>query len=73
MMVARDQQCCWPKPLLLGFLVPLLLLVGLDQPSGAEAAGQATVVEPKLVCYYTNWAKDRPDPWAYVSSSSPLV
>lgn len=23
--------------------------------------------KPKLVCYYTNWAKDRPDPWSYVS------
>lgn len=26
-------------------------------------------VAPKLVCYYTNWAKDRPDPWSYVSVS----
>lgn len=25
-------------------------------------------IPPKLVCYYTNWAKDRPDPWAYVSN-----
>lgn len=23
--------------------------------------------QPKLVCYYTNWAKDRPGPWSYVS------
>lgn len=30
------------------------------------ALGQEEI-QPKLVCYYTNWAKDRPDPWSYVS------
>jgi hypothetical protein len=34
---------------------------------GPPADEHELVTEPKLVCYYTNWAKDRPDPWSYVS------
>jgi len=37
-----------------------------NQPEGNKHE-VAHEQEPKLVCYYTNWAKDRPDPWSYVS------
>ena len=50
------------SPILLIFLSTLLAsLVELSSGQGPLE------IEPKLVCYYTSWAKDRPDPWAYVS------
>lgn len=47
-----------------GAIVNLLALLAL---SSIQIVICQEVVEPKLVCYYTNWAKDRPDPWSYVS------
>lgn len=32
-----------------------------------DAKEAAQEVAPKLVCYYTSWAADRPVPWSYVS------
>lgn len=47
----------------------LLILACVVHLSSCQAPNElASQVEPKLVCYYTNWAKDRPDPWAYVST-----
>lgn len=44
----------------------LYLFSGLSLVKLADCQQEAA---PKLVCYYTNWAKDRPDPWSYVSTS----
>lgn len=48
-------------------LLLLLVLVNLVSLFVSLIDAQQTV-EPKLVCYYTNWSKDRPVPWSYVSS-----
>lgn len=48
-------------------LLPGALVKPSEQQSGDQQ--QAQLVAPKLVCYYTSWAKDRPDPWSYVSSA----
>ena len=42
----------------------VLLLAALSSCLQVEAQHKE---EPKLVCYYTNWAKDRPKPYSYVS------
>lgn len=43
------------------------LLISVASEFATASSEQEQLVEPKLVCYYTNWAKDRPDPWSYVS------
>lgn len=44
--------------------LPMALALIASLTSLAQCQQEAPA---KLVCYYTNWAKDRPDPWSYVS------
>lgn len=48
-------------------LTGLLLVLTSEAGLANQLQDVAHEVEPKLVCYYTSWAKDRPDPWSYVS------
>lgn len=43
------------------------LLLCIESSRCSDQEQQQQQQPPKLVCYYTNWAKDRPDPWSYVS------
>lgn len=45
----------------------IAVLLQLQSIIVAASDSQGEIQQAKLVCYYTNWAKDRPDPWAYVS------
>lgn len=53
-------------------LLKLTAIIFISIVLKIEPAQSQQDVPPKLVCYYTNWAKDRPDPWAYVSSLSSI-
>lgn len=51
----------------------IVCIIGLGNQYGCDAYDdhdikeEAQEIEPKLVCYYTSWAADRPVPWSYVS------
>lgn len=49
----------------LGATIGLIQLVTGHHYYNVASQDTATSEQPKLVCYYTNWAKDRPAPWAY--------
>uniref|UniRef100_A0A6G1SCA5 chitinase n=1 Tax=Aceria tosichella TaxID=561515 RepID=A0A6G1SCA5_9ACAR len=48
-----------------GFAYFVALTLAIFITSSIQTINGQQVTEPKLVCYYTNWAKDRPDPWSY--------
>lgn len=68
---ARAANANTPRLLLLvGLLIgaSLVQTIRCHQELKLDPAEVPQVTEPKLVCYYTSWAKDRPAPWNYVST-----